>query len=454
MAEQTQCPVTGLFVLERHDWTYVDTAANYRVSVRVIGGRILHARVSGRVTLGPMRHAIDLVRRVADENFGVDIPYVQIEDYLGLEGSNMESRRFFIQEITSRPNIAGLICCNTSAFFRVNIRLAMKLTKYHFPVRVTETLPDALALAVEILSMDTASVGKPGRVQQCPVSGLPVQTRPHWTRIDLGGGMRATFELVGKDILLSRCRGNPESDRRFQGAFYKARRMVLDEVLPPGAPFFEIRDFSFHSGGFPLWAWRRFRRAMAEENESCLGMVGFNPPALLYLELTVWQKMQKAPFFIGLEKDYRRALARATKSLTRHRSGMRLADLARVRHPEWDYSSRTLSLRMEVIDGHILHAEVWGNYALADVRPAQKRIREAAGAMLSATPMDGYFIIGLRGLKTVGGPSRRRLFEMLQNQTAERQPFKMVLFYGANSAARAAINLNRPPHFHEHPPGQ
>ncbi len=150
------CPVTGLPVLQKDEWVDVDFGRNYRVTLRVLGGCILHSRPSGHATRQDVEEVLMFTRKVTDEIFGQDRRYVQIEDYIGLSGASLDARNTFIQVMKKRPRLLGVVFCNTSLLFKVSVKLARRLTPFDMSVELEEDLTCAARRALELLSLSGA----------------------------------------------------------------------------------------------------------------------------------------------------------------------------------------------------------------------------------------------------------------------------------------------------------
>ena len=94
------CPVTGLPILTRPDWTNVSFGGDYRVTFSVLGNRILLQRPSGYATLNDIEHLITLLdKNVLPNAFPQGQPYVRIENWAELTGFSRQARECYISHI-------------------------------------------------------------------------------------------------------------------------------------------------------------------------------------------------------------------------------------------------------------------------------------------------------------------------------------------------------------------
>ena len=85
------CPVTGLPVLRRPEWTGVSFGKDYRLTLSILGDTILLNQASKYVTLFDVANAFRLIIKVPIQAISGDRVYVQIPDYFNLQGSSLEA---------------------------------------------------------------------------------------------------------------------------------------------------------------------------------------------------------------------------------------------------------------------------------------------------------------------------------------------------------------------------
>ena len=273
-SQNRRCRITGLPVRQRPEWTDVGFGGDYRVTLRVIGDRILHSRPTGYATIRDVERVLELTREVIREQFGPDRRYVQIEDYSGLEGSSVEGRKRFIRDMKGRDRMAALVFCNPSPLLKVSIRLAKRLTPSRYRVQIARDYEEAVQWALESLTrLDEKSPAPdvrdrardPDRAE--PAGGpsvespagdplaaaeAPGQTRETWPlRLD---GFSVRFERMGPDVVHSVSAGvlrEPHVDPLFRHMERMLESMDLD-----GKPVFLLNAMADLTGT----DWRARRR--------------------------------------------------------------------------------------------------------------------------------------------------------------------------------------------------
>ncbi len=194
------CPVTGLPILQRPEWTDQDYGKNYKLTVKIVGSNILHSRPSGYATIHDTEHALELTGKVAAEAISKDLLYVQIEDYSNLHGASFEARKHFITNMKKRQQLIGLVFYGVTPFFKMSIQLGRRLTIVRRDVQIVEDYPEAIRLALEILSARKTPAGESAEhiPTQPIVSPTKITARDNWhLQLD---GYKVRYELIGDDI--------------------------------------------------------------------------------------------------------------------------------------------------------------------------------------------------------------------------------------------------------------
>ena len=91
------CPVTGLTIFSRPEWTDVTFGKNYRISFSLLGKNILFVQASGYATSHDLKHAVILSKRVETEVIPEGHPYIRIADWTNLTGTSRKAREHYIR---------------------------------------------------------------------------------------------------------------------------------------------------------------------------------------------------------------------------------------------------------------------------------------------------------------------------------------------------------------------
>jgi len=146
------CPVTGLPITRRPEWTDVSFGKDYKLTVSILGDSIVLNQPSGYVTLHDVENTLRLSSKVVTEIITGGRPYVHISDYSNLRGASLEARKYYIDNMKKRERLLGLIFCGTSSMFRMSIKLGKRLNIVKFNVQIVNNYSEAVKLALKMLS--------------------------------------------------------------------------------------------------------------------------------------------------------------------------------------------------------------------------------------------------------------------------------------------------------------
>lgn len=221
MVHNTTTPnKTAAFLPDRFqkpEWVDVPMGETYRLSLSLLGKRIILIEASGYATLNDIKKATRMIRDVARETIPEGSAYVHISDYSRLRGASFEARRYYIQHMKTNPLLLGLIFCGTSPMFNVSIKLAKKLNLVWYNVHIVRNHFEAIRLAIHLLEFhsDTETPQEFKKDLASPrglSEGLAchILEREDW-RIQLNG-FSTRLEIIDGDILHSVAEGRLEED--------------------------------------------------------------------------------------------------------------------------------------------------------------------------------------------------------------------------------------------------
>jgi len=449
-AQARLCPVTGLPMTCRQEWTNTRFDDTFEVTTSLIGTHILLSQPQGYVTLAGIRKGVALQDAILDELEVEPRSYIQIEDWTHLEGAALDARRFFADYLMQRASLRAMVFCNTSPLFRVSIKLARRLRRLRFKVFIVNTLVDALEQAQQVLATtssqpEDSSLNLSGvhtnlirtQPEQCPVSGLSVTTRPAWTDIDCGNGYSVTFKLIGDRILHSYSEGY--AGRAGMARLMEERAKVIAEVFPDDEQFFELRDFSGISKLVSRESRDQFIKGLRPFQERLIGFIGYGAPLVTKLAIRVGRSLYQAPFPMYAVDDYPTAIREATAALTSWGIKEQASRPERASRADWILQSDGLTVRFERIGRFALHTIVSGVFAEHHVAPIiEMNTRVIHEAGLAGRPYT--FIVGIDRVNLPTLKTQKLYLEQL-SQWYRRYPFTLFAFYGAPRALRSAIYL-------------
>jgi hypothetical protein len=157
LQQELMCPVTGLRVLSRPEWTQQRVSDSHLANFKVIGDSIIYSRPQGFVDLKGVQRALALNEEVAGSMSGPKGKYIQIEDYSALDGLSQAARRYATDAMTSNPRILALIFCNLSPLFSIAVKFGSRFNTPGKPIHVTSHYKSAIERAVELGETSTYS---------------------------------------------------------------------------------------------------------------------------------------------------------------------------------------------------------------------------------------------------------------------------------------------------------
>ncbi|MCF8131055.1 MAG: hypothetical protein K9N10_21295 [Deltaproteobacteria bacterium] len=228
-----KCPLSGLRISTKPEWTEVDFDGGYRANFSLLGDRIIVSRPSGYIGLNGLKASLVLLERIISETVGGKGPHILIEDMVNLTGNSIEARRFYIAYLKQQKSLLGLFFCNISTFSKISFKLAKRLNVAPFQVEMVDTYADAVTLALGTLEKEmirTSEMREAGPQNPDLVGTAKTADRKGWGFEE--NGYALDLEIIHGNILHSINIGFlkemhiPMVDR--------CRRKVFDTIQPGG----------------------------------------------------------------------------------------------------------------------------------------------------------------------------------------------------------------------------
>jgi PAS domain S-box-containing protein len=198
----TVCPVTGLPIERRPDWTDVELAPGYKVTVEVIGGHIVHSRPTGYATRDGVLRVHELHQRVVDGSVPDGEPYVHVADYACLEGATANARRAFAVGLQRRKGVAAYVAYGASPLLKLSIKLGARFKIIPIPVGIEADYGGAVRFAVDVLHELGVPLPSPRGDRQSADGSPP----PESAVFELEG-YELRYEIIDGQIVLGRSSG-------------------------------------------------------------------------------------------------------------------------------------------------------------------------------------------------------------------------------------------------------
>ncbi len=178
-ASTDRCPITGLPVFRKPEWTEVDFGGNFRNTIHIIGDGILHARPTGSSTTHDVEESFRLAREVRTEAIGLDRPYVEIADWSAMKVGSMGARKSFITNVKNNNQLLAMIFIGVSPLIKISLNIAIRFNHLGIDVKMVNGYAEAITLAFEILTTGRPhGKGGPHEAESPPREAFPREEAP------------------------------------------------------------------------------------------------------------------------------------------------------------------------------------------------------------------------------------------------------------------------------------
>lgn len=311
-AVEAACPISGLPVVRRPEWTDVRLDKGYRTSVEVIGDHILRSIPTGYATRAGVVKANVLHRKAIEAAVDPEAPHVHVADYSGFKGASTRARRIFAEDLRSRSGLVAVFVHDASPLFTLSIKLGRRFLGLSIPVEMVGDRETATWRAIEVLRNEGVD-GLPD-----PGDRLPTESLPESGTLDLDG-YRVTYEIIDRHILHSRVEGY--LDLKATERHFELVSMVIANLDRSGAAPILVFDAS-GLDGVSTAARRRYlallRRRQKSQPISLFLVYGANPGIRRAINIS----RPFAPFKVRTAPDRATALAIARRETRDHRGAV------------------------------------------------------------------------------------------------------------------------------------
>jgi len=161
------CPVSGLPVTRRPEWTDIDLGNGHAVTFEFIGDRFLLSRSKGLKTADrqSVKQLFRKRKKVLDRMIGKNEPFVELKDYCHFNGlSSKEARNQFIHEMEAdRDRIIEFIGFNAPKAIKIVFSVWGRLFQTPFPISIVKDYKAALDKALSAGELPGEKYGRPNR---------------------------------------------------------------------------------------------------------------------------------------------------------------------------------------------------------------------------------------------------------------------------------------------------
>jgi len=280
--------------------------------------------------------------------------------------------------------------------------------------------------------------------EKCPVSGLPITSRPEWTDIQLTETYFVTFKFIGDRVLFVIPRGYP-GDWGMKLLFEK-RAAIIDQYIGPNGHYAEIRDLS----GVTIVRGQSLKPprvqmidGLRKDQVRLLGFIFFNVPKTLQLTVQLGQKLYNPPFYLSTAISYETAINQALSLIKKNDVTVKKQISTTVTKQEWQLNfSNGATCNNEILNDNILYSQYIGTPTTDNIYDTAETI-EKIGEYITLYKDRYYIISDIRYRASAPKESRKAYINSIK-QLYVHYPFAGHIFCGAKRFSRKLFYLNKP----------
>ena len=293
------CPVTGLPITGKPEWTDIQLDSEYSVTFSMVGKAILLVTPKGIPSDKGAYLLLDKRKEIISDAGLADSKYAEIRDYQMLtavpsKGGRMVLTNFLLQE-QLKGQMQGFWVFGAPLLIRFMLRAGLRLHKAVIPIDAAKDYPEAIKTAVKVLRQNGVDVGS---------NFYSSIKKDDWAlEIDEYG---ISFELIGEDILYTIARGK-QKEHHVEKFFALHEKVLSDAGLTQKGYYYRIINWE----GFESISWKARLMYMAGLKElnrktPCKLSVIFGLNKFMKALVTINRPFVSIPVFVA--KDFQDAL--------------------------------------------------------------------------------------------------------------------------------------------------
>ena len=235
------CPISGLPVTAKPEWTEIQLKPDYSVTFSIIGKAILLITPKGYPSEEGAKALLEKRAEIIKEVGLADRDYVEIRDYSMLSGAPPKGGRMaltnFVMKEGSEGHLKGFLVFGAPLLIRLMFQAGLRVFKTPIPVGVAKDYKEVIREALKVLRQNGVDVGS---------KLYPRIKKEGWAlELDEYG---ISFELIGDDILYTIAHGKLKESHVEQ--FMGLHEKVLHEAC--------LAEKGYY---YRIINWERFERS-------------------------------------------------------------------------------------------------------------------------------------------------------------------------------------------------
>ena len=249
------CDISGLPITCKPEWVTKEPDKDYQLRVNLLGERIIISQPQGNINQEAMQKFLGVLDTIRSQFIPTGQSYILVEDFVHLRRTSLEARRMFIEGVQRCKRLRGIVFCNISPLMRISIKLGKRLYKGDMQICLADGQPQAVRLAMELLSPDEPSPADAAQVTIPDVLNVhpggptppPIEKGPWALNFDT---FSTQFSIIHGNILHSVSKGSLNVDHIAPVA--ELRERIQQSLKPDGGIEYIVADVARLKGGSRL----------------------------------------------------------------------------------------------------------------------------------------------------------------------------------------------------------
>lgn len=250
-----KCPVSGLTVISKPEWTNVSFETNYfRVSFELIGSEIIRSKLWGYSQFFTIEKYINMLEVVANETLAGKKQFILIEDYSEMQGASARANKYYINYHKKNIRLKAIIISNAEDDLKIVNKLIRPLESARFPVVPVKSYEKAIKLAIDIQNNKADIKTLRANISEVYLNhaeiinvndeetGATISEYSHWVDYQIDEKFFITIKTINDSILSFSLKGIPKPAKNYDIPHLK--ELFFNQTKFKPDQYIEIIDIS------------------------------------------------------------------------------------------------------------------------------------------------------------------------------------------------------------------